>query len=106
MRDEKQPAVYIMANRYRGTIYIGVTGSLATRVTSHRSGTFKGFTAKYGLKTLVWYENHETMTSAICRETRMKAWRRSWKIELIETINRDWKDLSDDLIYRPISQWN
>jgi putative endonuclease len=82
MRDEKQPAVYIMASRYRGTLYIGVTSALYSRVLLHKSGDIEGFTAKYGVKTLVWYEHHATMEDAIRRETQMKAWKRSWKIEL------------------------
>jgi putative endonuclease len=101
MFDEKQPAVYIMADRYRGTIYIGVTGTLYTRAAVHREGTVPGFTAKYGLKHPVWYENHETMDAAIKRETQMKAWKRAWKIELIEKLNPDWLDLSNNLIHRP-----
>lgn len=101
MTHEKSPAVYIMANRRRGTIYTGVTSDLGSRVLEHRDGSGDGFTAKYGLKTLVWYENHEDMASAITRETRIKTWRRQRKIDLIESINRDWSDLSDNLIHRP-----
>jgi putative endonuclease len=101
MQDEKQPAVYIMANRYRGTIYVGVTGALYNRAVAHREGAFEGFTKKYCLKTLVWYENHESMEDAIRRETQIKAWKRQWKIELIEKINPDWADLSDNLVHRP-----
>jgi alkylated DNA repair protein (DNA oxidative demethylase) len=103
MTHEKSPAVYIMANRHRGTIYTGVTSDLGSRVLEHRDGSHGGFTAKYGLKTLVWYENHEDMASAITRETRIKTWRRQWKIDLIESINRDWSDLSDNLIHRPFA---
>jgi DNA oxidative demethylase len=101
MHFEKSPAVYIMANRYRGTLYTGVTSSLGKRVHEHREGSFGGFSAQYGTKTLVWYENHEDMSSAITRETQIKAWRRQWKIELIESINRDWLELSDNLVHRP-----
>lgn len=98
---EKQPAVYIMASRYRGTIYIGVTSRLYDRVAEHKSGGMGGFTLKYGLKTLVWYEHHNTMESAILRETRLKVWRRTWKIELIESFNPDWVDLHEHIDYRP-----
>ena len=72
MQEEKQPAVYIIANRYRGTIYIGVTSRLYDRITEHKNGTFEGFSAKYGLKILVWYAHFETMQAAIKRETQMK----------------------------------
>jgi putative endonuclease len=89
MRGEKQPAVYIMANRYRGTIYIGVTSNLYHRVAGHKASAFAGFTAEYGLKTLVWYEHHPDMPSAILRETRLKVWKRAWKIKLIEAFNPD-----------------
>jgi DNA oxidative demethylase len=101
MRSEKSPAVYIMASRYRGTIYTGVTSDLGTRVQTHKEGGVTGFSSTYKTHTLVWYENHETMEDAIARETRIKAWKRQWKIDLIESINRDWLDLSDDFIHRP-----
>ena len=101
MTVEKSPAVYMMANRYRGTIYIGVTSDLWTRVLNHQAKAFGGFTAKYGLDRLVWYEPHSDMTTAIQRETRLKAWKRDWKIELVETLNPDWADLHDNICYRP-----
>lgn len=101
MKDEKQPAVYIMANRYRGTIYVGVTSALWNRVSGHKNGVFKGFTSKYGLKMLVWYEHHPDMSAAIKRESQLKGWKRSWKIELVEDINADWKDLHETIEYRP-----
>jgi len=72
MRDEKFPAVYIMASRYRGTMYVGVTSALWNRVADHKNETFDGFTRKYGLKTLVWYEHHHTMEEAIKREKQLK----------------------------------
>ncbi len=103
MRDELQPAVYIMANRYRGTIYIGVTSAVWNRVCDHKNESFKGFTSRYGLKTLVWYEHHPDMASAIKRETQMKAWKRNWKIELIERLNPDWQDLHDHIEWRPVA---
>ena len=98
---EKQPAVYIVASRYRGTIYTGVTSNLYDRVFAHKEKRFQGFSADYDCNKLVWYENHETMAHAIQRETRIKAWKRQWKIELIEALNRDWLDLHEQIEYRP-----
>ena len=94
---EQYPAVYIMANRYRGTIYVGVTSTLYSRVCDHKNGTTPGFTSEYQVHMLVWYEHHQAMDAAIRREKRIKEWRRSWKIELIETTNPDWRDLHDDI---------
>jgi putative endonuclease len=93
--EEKQPAVYIVASRYRGTIYIGVTSKLYDRISAHKAKTFAGFSAEYNCHQLVWYEHHHEMLSAIQRETRIKNWRRSWKIQLIENSNRDWLDLHE-----------
>jgi DNA oxidative demethylase len=101
MNFEKSPAVYIMAGRYRGTIYTGVTSNLGSRVLTHKDGGLPGFSTKYQTHSLVWYEHHETMEAAILRETRIKAWRRQWKIELIEALNRNWSDLSDNIMHRP-----
>ena len=89
----KQPCVYILASRRHGTLYIGVTSSLARRVMQHREGLIPGFTRRYGVKRLVWYEVHDTMEAAIQREKRLKEWRRAWKIDLIETHNEFWDDL-------------
>ncbi len=97
MCEEKAPAVYILANRYRGTIYVDVTGALWNRVASHKDGTIGGFTKDYSVKTLVWYEHHHTMESAIRREKRLKKWNRDWKIRLIEGINPEWVDLHDEI---------
>src|SRR6476620_10108011 len=94
---ERLPAAYIMANRYRGTIYIGVTSSLWQRVWDHKNGRTPGFTSQYGLHRLVWYDHHQTMELAIAREKQLKAWRRQWKIELIEKMNPDWCDLHDHI---------
>ena len=91
---EKHPAVYILANRYRGTLYAGVTSSLWQ---DHRNGRFDGFTAKYAVKTLVWYEHHHSMEDAIRREKRIKKWNRAWKFQLIEAMNPDWRDLTDEI---------
>ena len=94
---EKYPAVYIMASRYRGTLYVGVTSGLYDRVCAHKNGTTPGFTSDYGVHTLVWYEHWQTMEDAIRREKRIKEWKRSWKIELIEKMNPDWRDLHDEI---------
>jgi putative endonuclease len=93
MHEEKYPAVYILANRYRGTLYVGVTSALWSRVWDHKNEVFDGFTKTYGLKTLVWYEHHHTMEDAIAREKLLKKWHRAWKFRLIETMNPDWLDL-------------
>ena len=94
----KSPAVYIMANRYRGTMYVGVSSDLIGRVSQHRLGVVEGFTKKYGLKLLVFWEPHATMEQAIMREKQVKDWKRTWKIGLIERVNPDWKDLFESLI--------
>ena len=95
MSQEKHPAVYIVANRYRGTIYIGVTSALWSRVWDHKNGTTPGFTSKYKLNLLVWYEHHHGMLDAIKREKQLKVWKRDWKFRQIEQMNPDWLDLHD-----------
>ena len=85
--------VYIMASRRDGTLYIGVTSNLARRVWYHKQEAVEGFTSKYGVKTLVYFEPHETAESAITREKRLKKWERVWKIRLIEQSNPEWRDL-------------
>ena len=87
-------AVYIMTNGPYGTLYVGVTSNLYQRVNQHRDGTFDGFTKKYGLKRLVWFETFEFMTAAIKREKAIKRYLRDWKINLIERDNPHWDDLS------------
>lgn len=89
----KAPAVYILASKRNGTLYIGVTSDLIQRIWQHREGVVEGFTQQYALKTLVWYEQHETMESAIKREKALKKWNRDWKLRLIEERNPDWNDL-------------
>jgi putative endonuclease len=84
--------VYIMANQRNGTLYIGSTDDLARRVFEHQSRV-RGFTAKHGCTKLVWCEQHETREGALIRERRMKEWRRSWKLMIIEEENPDWRDL-------------
>lgn len=97
-----QPYVYMMANRYLGTLYIGVTSDLPGRVTQHRAETFRGFTARHGVKRLVWYESAETMADVIISEKRIKKWRRDWKIMLIERVNPHWEDLAAALGLPPL----
>ena len=91
----KQPAVYILASERNGTLYIGVTSNLPQRIWQHREGLVEGFTNRYSVKMLVWYEMHESMESAIMREKALKKWRRGWKLELIEQSNAQWRDLWD-----------
>jgi len=86
-------AVYIMASRKHGTLYIGVTSELLQRVAQHRAGEIEGFTKRYGVKRLVWFEPHDSIVEAIQRETSLKRYRREWKINLIERDNPDWDDL-------------
>jgi putative endonuclease len=94
----KNPAVYILASQRNGTLYIGVTSDLIKRVWQHREGLVDGFTKQHQVKMLVWYEQHETMESAISREKAMKKWRREWKISTIEAFNPEWIDLWDDIV--------
>lgn len=94
----KQPVVYIMANKRNGTLYTGVTSDLVQRVYQHRTAAQPGFTARYGCKMLVWYEQYEDMTAAITREKQIKAGSRVKKLALIETLNPTWRDLYSGLI--------
>ena len=89
----KNPAVYMLASRRNGTLYIGVTSDLVKRVWQHRESVADGFSKKYGVKMLVWYEQHGTMQSAIAKEKAMKKWLRKWKLATIEQSNPDWIDL-------------
>lgn len=93
----RQPAVYMLASKRNGTLYVGVTSNLASRIEAHRSGTVPGFTKKYAVETLVYFELHGEMYEAIQREKRLKKWNREWKIRLIEEMNPDWRDLSDQI---------
>jgi putative endonuclease len=93
-----QPAVYLLTNRQNGTLYTGVTSHLIQRIWQHREGTIKGFTQRYRIKILVWYELHSTMEHAIRREKAIKEWKRHWKVELIESMNPAWRDLYEDII--------
>ena len=90
--------VYIVASRRNGTLYIGMTDELVRRVWMHREGILPGFTKRYGVKTLVWYEQRESRESAFARERAMKKWNRTWKIELIHKMNPEWRDLYVELL--------
>ena len=94
----KQPCVYLLSSRRNGTLYVGVTSDLAKRVWQHKNHVVEGFTKKYGVDRLVWYEVHEAMESAIRREKAIKEWKRAWKLELITEANPDWADLYDGLL--------
>jgi len=87
--------VYIMSNRKDGVLYIGVTSDLSRRIVQHREGKGSVFCRRYGLKRLVYAEEHDSIEEAIAREKAMKAWKRAWKIELIEAVNPAWDDLFD-----------
>jgi putative endonuclease len=89
--------VYVLSSRPRGTLYIGVTNNLVRRIHEHRQGLADGFTKKYGLKRLVYYERHETMPLAIQREKTLKHWPRRWKIDLVTGMNPEWFDLWGDI---------
>jgi len=89
---------YIVTNRPNGVLYIGVTSNLSARMMQHRAGTGSALCRKYGLKRLVLAEHHESIVDAIAREKAMKAWKRAWKIRLIEEVNPDWDDLFDHLV--------
>lgn len=93
----KQYAVYILASKKNGTLYIGVTSDLAKRVFDHKSDLSEGFTKKYQVHDLVYYEVTEDVHSAISREKQLKNWERKWKIKLIEKENPEWLDLSGEL---------
>ena len=97
-RKRKGGWVYIMADRYRGTIYVGVTSDLAARIFQHRERSGSDFCVRYGLHRLVWAEEGESIEDCIAHEKRIKRWRREWKFELIERANPDWSDLYDLLI--------
>ncbi len=88
--------VYILTNKKDGTLYISLTNEPERRIIEHKNKVVKGFTAKYNLDKLVYFEEHETYNEAFERERRLKRWRRKWKIELIEKMNPNWNDLSED----------
>ena len=90
--------IYILSNKRNGTLYIGVTNNLIKRVYEHKNKVIKGFTKKYSVHNLVYYEQTENINSAIEREKQLKKWNRKWKLELIEKFNPEWQDLYNDLI--------
>ena len=95
---DKQPCVYIMTSKRNATLYIGVTSNLVQRVYQHKHNLVEGFSKKYNVHILVYYELHQEMLPVIQREKQMKKWKRQWKIELIEKQNSAWKDLYDEII--------
>ena len=94
----KLPCVYILASKRKGTLYLGVTSNLVQRIWQHKNDYVEGFTKRYGVHTLVWFEPHESMESAIAREKAIKEWKRVWKVELIEKGNPPWRDLYDEIV--------
>jgi len=94
----RQPAVYILASKRNGTLYVGVTSDVIKRVWEHKNNVVKGFTERYSVHQLVWYELHETMESAIRKEKMLKNWKRVWKLELIERSNPNWQDLYETIV--------
>jgi len=95
---EKQPCVYLLASDRNGTLYIGVTSNLVGRVWQHREHAVDGFSARYGVTRLVWFELHGSMESAIQREKQMKKWNREWKLRVLDAANPSWRDLWPDII--------
>jgi putative endonuclease len=99
---ERQPCVYILARASHSTLYTGVTSDLLARIHQHRAGSVRGFTQRYGIKRLVWFETHDTMEQAIVREKRIKRRPRAWKYDLIHAINSTWRDLVEDFGFDPL----
>jgi putative endonuclease len=94
----KRPAVYIMASRRNGTLYVGVTSDLVKRVWEHRNDVEEGFTCRYGVHLLVYFETHARIDDAIVREKQIKKWRRPWKMRLVESMNPEWNDLYESIV--------
>jgi putative endonuclease len=90
--------IYILASRVGGTLYVGVTNDLVRRIYEHREGLVKGFTKRYGVKMLVYFEQLDTAAATIQREKNIKHWSREWRIDLIRSMNPNWRDLYDDII--------
>ncbi len=88
----------MLANHINGTVYTGVTSNLPKRIWEHKEGVVEGFTKKYGIKMLVWYEEHSTIEEAIAREKQLKNWKRAWKLQLINQLNPKWYDLYESII--------
>ena len=100
---EREPCVYLLASGFNGALYVGVTSNLIGRIVQHREGTFRGFTKRYHIRYLVWFDVADTMEGAIASEKRMKKWPRDWKKNLIERDNPHWRDLAVDLGLPPLS---
>jgi putative endonuclease len=98
MRKEHRYFLYIVASQRKGTLYVGVTGNLAARVGEHRDHLLEGFTKRYGVHRLIWFEEFSDIHDAIAREKRIKKWRRAWKVELVEKMNPDWIDLFERIL--------
>ena len=98
MKPKKTYYTYITASKKNGTLYIGVTSNLKKRITEHKEGLVEGFTKKYKVDKLVWYETFNDIREAITKEKQLKKWDRKWKLELIEKENPSWRDLYDDLL--------
>ncbi|WP_226662613.1 GIY-YIG nuclease family protein [Microbulbifer aggregans] len=98
IHNQKQPCVYLLASKCNGTLYTGVTSNLVQRIWQHKKGVVEGFTQRYNVKILVWYELHHTMESAIQREKAIKNWHRAWKLKLIESSNPKWNDLYPEIL--------
>jgi putative endonuclease len=94
----KLPCVYLLASQRNGTVYVGVTSDLVQRIWQHKNDLAEGFTKRYGVHMLVWYEECGTMEAAISREKAIKEWKRAWKIRLIENRNPEWKDIYNELL--------
>ena len=92
----------MLARASHSTLYTGVTSDLPGRIYQHREGLAEGFTKRYAIKWLVWFEEHEGMESAILREKQIKRWRRAWKYELIHSVNPTWRDLAEDFGFDPL----
>jgi putative endonuclease len=94
----RRPCVYILASRRNGTLYVGVTSDVVRRIWEHNTDAVDGFTKKYCVHLVAYYEFHETMPDAILREKQMKGWNRAWKIEMIQRFNPQWQDLYNDIV--------
>jgi putative endonuclease len=90
--------VYILASKRNGTLYIGMTNNLVRRVWEHKNDAVAGFTKKYGIHQLVWFETADTASAAITREKQLKKWNRAWKLQLIEELNPEWRDLYGEIV--------
>jgi len=95
----KEGYLYILASKRNGTLYVGVTSNLVKRIYEHKTNAIEGFTQKYNIKNLVYYEPFSSINDAIQREKQLKQWNRSWKIRLIEEFNPNWQDLYDKITY-------